>query len=207
MDTTRFLEFISKIEDPTIILLRQKEVIQWLFGDLSFLPAIEKKNKTTDEKKLKELEDQWGRAVMKGRRPNLSLHKQWTNKFGEYLTEEIYTLLGKKVTKPQKMEKFQPDYEVDDAIIEAKAETYYTSGTAGEKILGVPFKYADVPRLYGKPLKIMCLGGAEKACKEEYKNLSRVECSPEKQKFLDFYRENGIEYIGASDILKRFTGM
>ena len=97
METTKFLEFVSKIEDTKIVLLRQKEVIQWLFGDLSFLPAIEKKNKTNDEAKYKILEDKWGQAMLKIRRPDLKLDKQWTNKFGEHICEEIYSLLGKVV--------------------------------------------------------------------------------------------------------------
>ena len=40
---SKFSEYISKIENSNIILLRQPSVIQWLFGDLSFLPEIEKK--------------------------------------------------------------------------------------------------------------------------------------------------------------------
>ena len=75
MDTTKFLEFVSKIEDTNIVLLRQKEVIQWLFGDLSFLPTIEKKNKTNDVAKYKVLEDKWGQATLKIRRPDLKLWK------------------------------------------------------------------------------------------------------------------------------------
>jgi hypothetical protein len=204
-DITKFIEFVSKNEDPTIVLLRQKEVVQWLFGDLSFLPAIDKKNKTTDEEKLKVLEDDWGQAIMKERRPDLKLDKQWTNRFGEYICEEIYTLLGKVVTKPVKKEHYQPDLEVDDAILEAKAQTFYTSGTAGEKILGSPFKYAEIPELYGKPLKILCMGGAEKVCRESYGNLPGSRCSAQKKKFIDFFCENGIEYIGASDILRSLS--
>jgi hypothetical protein len=204
-DITKFIEFVSKNEDPTIVLLRQKEVVQWLFGDLSFLPAIDKKNKTTDEEKLKVLEDDWGQAIMKERRPDLKLDKQWTNRFGEYICEEIYTLLGKVVTKPVKKEHYQPDLEVDDAILEAKAQTFYTSGTAGEKILGSPFKYAEIPELYSKPLKIICMGGAEKVCRESYGNLPGARCSAQKKKFIDFFRENGIEYIGASDILRSLS--
>jgi hypothetical protein len=204
-DTTKFIEFVSKNEVLTIVLLRQKEVVQWLFGDLSFLPAIDKKNKTTDEEKLKVLEDDWGQAIMKERRPDLKLDKQWTNRFGEYICEEIYTLLGKVVTKPVKKEHYQPDLEVDDAILEAKAQTFYTSGTAGEKILGSPFKYAEIPELYSKPLKIICMGGAEKVCRESYGNLPGARCSAQKKKFIDFFRENGIEYIGASDILRSLS--
>lgn len=185
-----------------IVLLRQKQVIQWLFGDLSFLPEIQKKNKTTDEKIYKVLEDKWGQDMLRIRRPDLKLDKQWTNKFGEHLCEEIFMLLGKQVSKPVNKQHYQPDAEVDDAILEAKAQTFFTSGTAGEKILGSPFKYADVPQLYGKPLKILCIGGAEKVCRESYGNLPGEKSSAQKQKILECFREIGIEYIGATDILK-----
>jgi len=186
--------------DPRIVLLRKKEVVQWLYGDTSFLPVIVKKNKTNDTKQYKELEDVWGRSMVKLRRPDLKLDKQWTTKFGEHLCEEIYLLLGKECTKPVKKNRHQPDQEVVDQIVEVKTETYYTTGTAGEKILGCPFKYAEVPFLYGKPLTILCLGGAEKACREEYGNLGS-QTSPQKKKFLEFFKENQIEYIGATDLL------
>jgi len=205
METGRFVEFISKNEDSNIVLLRQPEVVQWLFGDLSFLPTIEKKNKTADEAKYKVLEDEWGRAMLKIRRPDLRLDKQWTNKFGEHLCEEFYSLLGKVVTKPEKKEHYQPDLEVDNAIIEAKAGTFHTGGTAGEKILGCPFKYAEIPDLYGKPLKIICMGGAEKICRESYGNLPGAKSSVQKEKFLEFFRKNQIEYVGASDILRSLS--
>jgi hypothetical protein len=189
-----------------IVLLRQKQVIQWLFGDLSFLPEIQKKNKTTDEKIYKVLEDKWGQDMLRIRRPDLKLDKQWTNKFGEHLCEEIFTLLGKQVSKPVNKQHYQPDAEVDDAILEAKAQTFFTSGTAGEKILGSPFKYADVPLLYGKPLKILCMGGSEKVCRESYGNLPGEKTSAQKQKILECFRAIGIEYIGATDILKSLVG-
>jgi hypothetical protein len=186
--------------DQRIVLLRHKDVVQWLYGDLSFLPPIVKKNKTNDTKEYKVLEDVWGREKVKLRRPDLKLDKQWTTKFGEHLCEEIYILLGKECSKPLKKEHFQPDQEVVDQIVEVKTETYYTTGTAGEKILGCPFKYAEVPILYGKPLRILCLGGAEKACREEYGNLGD-KGSPQKKKFLEFFKENQIEYVGATDLL------
>ena len=195
-------DFIATNTDIRIILLRKKEVIMWLFGDLSFLPPIEKKNKTVDEAKYKVLEDKWGQEMLKTRRPDLKLDKQWTNKFGEHICEEIYLLIGKEGFKPVKKEHYQPDYEVDNAIVEAKAQTFHTGGTAGEKILGCPFKYAEIPDLYSKPLKILCMGGAEKICREQYGNLMGDKCSQQKKRFLDFFKENRIEYIGATDILK-----
>ncbi|NBP66401.1 MAG: hypothetical protein EBU66_17365 [Bacteroidetes bacterium] len=202
MDITRIQEEIARNTNPNIKLLREKEVIQWLNGDLSFLPPIEKKNKTSDEAKLKVLEDKWGQQMLRKRRPDLKLDKQWTNKFGEHICEELYMLQNKVVSKPVKKEHFQPDSEIDVAILEAKAGTFFTSGTAGEKILGCPFKYAEIPELYSKPLKIVCMGGAEKVCRESYGNLPGTKCSAQKKKFLDFFRENKIEYIAASDILR-----
>jgi hypothetical protein len=49
------------------------------------------------------------------------------------------------------------------------------------------------------------MGGAEKVCRESYGNLPGKKCSIQKKKFLDFFRENRIEYIGASDILKSLS--
>jgi len=202
MDITRIQEVIARNTNSNIKLIREKEVIQWLNGDLSFLPPIDKKNKKSDATKLKALEDKWGQEMLRKRRPDLKLDKQWTNKFGEHICEELYMLQGKVVSKPVKKEHFQPDSEIDIAILEAKAGTFFTSGTAGEKILGCPFKYAEIPELYSKPLKIVCMGGAEKVCRESYGNLPGIKCSAQKKKFLDFFRENKIEYIAASDILR-----
>ena len=57
-----------------------------------------------------------------------------------------------------------------------------------------------VPHLYSKPLKIVCIGGAEKVCREEYGNLG--ETSQQKKKFIDFFKENMIEYVGATQLLQ-----
>ena len=51
------LEVIKKNTDSRIILMREREVIMWLCGDLSFLPKINKKNKTTDDPQYKVLEE------------------------------------------------------------------------------------------------------------------------------------------------------
>lgn len=198
----KICEHIASIDNDNIRILRYKEVIQWIFGDLSFLPDIIEKNKKHDNQQYKILEDIWGQKILKNIRPDLKLDKQWTNLFGEYICKEMHILLDKIVKKPVKKENKQPDWEIDDAILEVKTQTFFTSGTAGEKILGCPFKYADIPELYGKPLKIICIGGAEKCSRESYGNLSGAKCTRQKQIFLNFFRDNQIEYIGASDILK-----
>ena len=200
METTIFLKFVSTITDPSIVLLRQRTVVQWLFGDRSFLEQIR-----YNGDKLKDIEDGWGREILKKRRMDLDLDKQWTGKFGEHICEELYLLLGKSTSSPHAKHGYKPDLETDDAVLEVKTQTFYTTGTAGEKILGCPFKYSEVPDLWGKPLKIICLGGAEDICRRQYGNLPGEKCSPQKKKFLDFFRENRIEYIGASDILRSFS--
>ena len=108
---------------------------------------MKKKNKTADKATLKVLEDKWGQNILKKRRPDLKLDKQWTNKFGEHLCEEICIIKGKEYNKPINKNHYEPDLEIDEYIIEAKTQTFYTEGTAGEKILGCPFKYAEVPCL------------------------------------------------------------
>lgn len=200
----QIIEYIQGKNIENIVLLKNREVIQWLFNDLSFLPQIEEVNKGRHSLQKKALEDKWGQEILKVRRPDLKLDKQWTNKFGEHLCEELYILLGNIPKKPETKNSYAPDLEIDAAIIEAKTQTYFTKGTAGEKILGCPFKYSEVPDLYDKPLKIVCIGGAEKICKEQYGNLDGPKCSPQKKKFLEFFKINRIEYIAATDILKSF---
>jgi hypothetical protein len=182
----------------------------WLYGDLSFLPTpttnplptphTPTKTKPKPQTK-KPLEDTWGQTTLKLRRPDLKLDKQWTNKFGEHICEEILLLYNHTVSKPKNINHFQPDLQTETTIWEAKTGTYFTPGTAGEKILGSPFKYADIPTLYEKPLKILCMGGAEQLCRNQYGNLPGSKCTPQKQKFLDFFKDNQIEFVAASDML------
>ena len=199
--------YIQAHPNPNISLLRQKQVLQWLFDDISFLPPIENKNKTHDESQYKIHEDNWGRAMLKLRRPDLKVDKQWTGRFGEYICEEILLLHGKTVTKPPNKNNYQPDLEDETAIWEAKTETYFTSGTAGEKILGCPYKYADVPELYGKPLHILCIGGAEKSCKTQYGIFEGPKSTPKKKEFLAFYEKQKITYKTATSMLKQCAGL
>ena len=189
----KVIQQVSRNNDIRIKLLRKDEVVMWLFNDLSFLSGT--------RQQLKQNEDKWGQTVLKEKRPDLKLDKQWTNKFGEHLSEEIFHLIGENVKTPVKKENFKPDLEIDDAIIECKAQTYYTTGTAGEKILGCPYKYRKIPLLYGKKLKIICLGGAEKICREQYGNLQGPKCNEIERKWLDFFKDNNIEFVGATDLL------
>lgn len=206
----QIVEYVLQRTDERIQLLRHREVIQWLYDDTSFLNSKDKQNENEEVPKqnyykdMKAQEDSWGRALMKTLRPDLGLKGQWTTCFGEQICKEIAILLGQNPRKPVKMNRFQPDIETDDAIWEVKTQTYYTTGTAGEKILGCPFKYADLPILYNKPLHIICIGGAEKVSSENYGNLLTSKTpSVQKKKFLDFFEECRIKYVACTDIFSR----
>lgn len=170
---------INKVKNLNLTLLINKDIIKWLYN-CEIIKNNTKYNKI--------IEDNWGRAIMKTRRPDLKLNKQWTNKLGEHLCEELFQLKDIIINKPQSKNGYIPDFETPNEIIEVKTGTYYTSGTASEKILGCPFKYCEVPQLYNKPLVIVCVGGAEYACKKQYKILYESSISQQKQKFIDFFQ-------------------
>ena len=113
-------------------------------------------NLFTDKKISNNLEKIWGNKMIGGKRTN-----QWTTKLGEYIVKRTLKLKGKNVWRPKSINGCRPDWETDDYIYEVKTRNWTTSGTAGEKVLGVPYKYSDVPRIYGKPLKIVCVAYQE----------------------------------------------
>jgi hypothetical protein len=193
-----------------LTLLKERTVLQWLCGDTSFLlgPLFEHntKNKTKDNEQCKKLEDEWGQSMLTHIRPDLKKSGQWTTVVGEQLHSELQTLLGQDYIKPHNLVGYQPDGETNNDIWEVKTQTYFTSGTAGEKILGVPFKYADVPMLYNKPLKIVCIGGAERDGREQYGILPGDRTSENRRKILDFWQnELNIEFIGATDLMQQIV--
>lgn len=194
----------SDIKDSRIILLRNKEIIKWLLNDLEFLEKLIPENTKKTPKILKEIEDKWGQDMLKLKRPDLKSSGQWTTCLGQHIVEEYYQLLNLVVKKPEKIKNLEPDWETDLEILEVKTGTYYTTGTAHEKILGTPFKYCNVPVLYKKPLKIFCLANAEFVCKNNYGNIEGPKCDEIKKEFLHFFKEKGITYIAFSDLLKKF---
>jgi len=189
----RLHNYISKNDNEDIVLLRNKNVIQWIYNDLTFL---ETEQKVT----AKIAENQWGKSMMKIKRPDMNINKQWTNRFGEYLCQELYEVFEYDITVPTKKKHFKPDLEIEDAIIEVKTGTYFTTGTAHEKILGCPFKYCEIPELYKKPLRIVCIGGAEKICRTQYGNIGQ-NCCETKKKYIRFFHENGIDFVALSDLI------
>lgn len=187
-------------------LLKNKEVIKWCFEGITENTTIN----TSDPKKLKEAnieEKLWGNSVMGTEKNN-----QWTTKLCEDLVEEALIFLGRKNVRKTiqkrgllRNKKYSPDLECDDFVYEVKGRNWTTTGTAGEKILGVPLKYGEVPELYSKPLQIILVGYQEYEAREGFQFgdlLDSKEQTKQLKDSLAFYKEHEIEYVGFTDILK-----
>jgi len=139
-------------------------------------------------------------------------NNQWTTKLCENLVEEAMNRLERKNVKKTtqksgliRTKKYSPDLECDDFVYEVKGRSWTTTGTAGEKILGVPMKYGEVPRVYEKPLQIVLVGYQEYEAREGFQFgdlLDSNEQTDELKESLAFHKERDIEYVGFTDILK-----
>jgi len=201
----KFIDTIKPLY-PNLKFLIQMEVIQWCMEDLSFLGIEEemqkikqgKKQGKTTKKELsnvqKKLEDIWGRKITKKR-------KNWTTSLSETLCEEIYTVMNEEIKRPKKPRKHlkKPDREIKDAIIEVKSGTYFTEGTAYDKIYSVPLLYVpDLPE-WNKKLIILVVAKAEKYCLEQ--GLLGENMVPSRKKYLDLFKQDKCEFVGFSDLL------
>jgi hypothetical protein len=187
--------------------LNNSEVIKWCYIGITDLTL---KN-TTDSKKLKkykELEDAWGNKIIQQEK-----NGQWTTLLCENLVMEALIKLGRKnVRKTQQMKssvrnkKYSPDLECDEYVYEVKGRNWSTSGTAGEKILGVPLKYGEIPSLYKKPLQIVLVGYQEYEAREGFAFGDLLDSNNQTKELHDslaFYKEHGIEYVAFTDILNK----
>ena len=137
----------------------------------------------------------WGSSMI-----NSINNKQWTTKLGEELVRDVLINRGKNPIRPVGRAHFRPDWETDEFIYEVKTRTWTTSGTAGEKVLGTPYKYADIPILYGKPLKIVCVAYQEHEFSSGNTRIFNTS-SPRQQQILEMWKNLGIEYMKFSDLV------
>jgi hypothetical protein len=149
-------------------MLKNTQVHAWLRGTF----------RTT-----KAQEDEWGRSLVK------TGSKMWTGMFGQLLIQELFP----DGWRPKCINGHQPDWETPEFIIEVKTQSWFTPGTAGEKILGVPIKYRNVPTLYGKPLRIVLFGRAESIWFDIKKDSAL-------ENITEFWKSMGIEYVKGSEL-------
>jgi hypothetical protein len=192
MTTKRLIALATKTDGTK--LLRQTTVVDWILDNTEFLKDAERR-----APELKRCEDVWGKTTMSDIL-NIKTKIQWTSLFGEHLCKEILLMQNKTVWRPTTKGGFRPDFETDDWIVEVKTGTWYTNGTAHEKILGTALKYRNIPELYKKKLLIVCIGRAER----EARKYGLFGSSDEKMEdFLQLIKGWNIEYIAATDLLNR----
>lgn len=187
-------------------LLENPKVIQWCYEAITPVSLMN----TESEKKLKVSKDEeqkWGNEVI-----GTAGGKQWTTILCQDLVMEALIKLGRKNVRQTtslksslRPKKYDPDLECDEYVYEVKGRSWSTPGTAGEKILGVPLKYGELPRLYSKPLKIVLVGYQEYEAKNKFAFgdlLDKGNQTIELKDSLKYFKEHNIEYVAFTDILK-----
>jgi hypothetical protein len=123
---------------------------------------------------------------------------QWTTCLGENLTKVVFqTVLNTKIWRPKKLQGFKPDWETDNFVIEVKSRNWTTPGTIGEKVLGTPYKYSKIPKLYGKPLLIVLVAYQEFECSGGKLNMFETKCEI-KNEIMNLYKRHNIFYFKSS---------
>lgn len=179
-------------------ILAKPNVVHWLCGKTNFLFPEGVSNVIRKERI--EREKKWGAHVLGKPIPD-KLH--WTGPFGEYIGYDLMKNWHGEVWKPQTIQGFNLDWETDHIIMEVKTGAHFVKGSIDEKILGTPFKYVDVPQIYGKPLWVLCVGRCERVCRDVYGNLPGMTQtkSHSKREVLSFFEERGIYFVGATELL------
>ena len=116
----------------------------------------------------------------------------------------VYTILKLRGENPRRVirkQGFEPDWETDNYIYEVKTSNWWVSGTAGEKVLGTFIKYQDIPKLYGKPLRIVCVAYQEYELTYGKTKYFGDNITDKTQKLLDLARAWDIEYIRFSELI------
>lgn len=208
---------LQKIDNDEVSLLKNLDVLKWIFFNASSSIASEIGNN------LQEKENRFFSRLLHDVKPTCLTLKslasyrdkgiipQWTTVFGQELVFEYLILKGYDgVQRNFAIEnndihtKHMVDLATSSDLYEVKTSTYFTAGTANEKIFGVPWKYSDVCRLSGKRrLYVVCVGDAELYC-QKWKLLckNKDEVSPEKTKLKSFFEnELNIHFVGFQTLL------
>jgi len=178
-----------------------KERIDWAITKPNIITknSIIKKNGETVKNQIdksKNDEKKWGNDMI-GQVNN----GQWTTLLGERLVYDVLVLLGENPRKPQPKGGFEPDWEGDNYMYEVKSSNWWVAGTAGEKVLGTFIKYQEIPVLYGKPLKIICVANQEYEFTHGKTKYFGENVTKKTQQILDLARSWNIEYVKFSEFI------
>jgi hypothetical protein len=171
-------------------------LVPYFNGNASVVIKTFDKNVTQLRKESKAKEAEWGNNII-GQNGN----GNWTTLVGEGLVYDVLKIRGENPRKPMKKGGYQPDWETDEYMYEVKTRNWTTTGTAGEKVLGVMYKYSDIPDLYGKPLKIVCVAFQEYELTNGPTKIFGDELSDRKKAYLELAKTQDIEYMKFSDLV------
>jgi hypothetical protein len=139
----------------------------------------------------------WGNSMI-----GQSNNGQWTTLLGEQLVYDVLKLKGENPRKVIKKKGFKPDWETNEYIYEVKTSNWWVSGTAGEKVLGTWIKYRDIPIIYGKPLRIVCVAYQEHELTYGKTKYFGNDVSDKTKQILSLAKSWNIEYIPFSELIK-----
>ena len=169
------------------------------------LDSLLNKSNNAKRKLANEIEKAWANEVIGG------TGGQWTTALCQDLVREALNLLERKhVRKGTAMrssvtsKQYAPDLECDDFVYEVKGRSWTMSGTAGEKILGVPLKYGEIPTIYHKPLRIVLVGYQEHEARHGFAFgdlLNPALQTAQLKETLQYFKDRDIEYVGFTDLL------
>jgi hypothetical protein len=189
---------IETVDNETVNTydMNLKERISWALTKPSNVIKKPDISIAQQKKELQEKEKKWGNDMI-GQINN----GQWTTLLGEKLVFDVLKARGENPRKVIRMDGFEPDWETDKYVYEVKTSNWWVSGTAGEKVYGTFIKYQNIPELYGKPLRIVCVAYQE----EELTNGKTIyfgeNITKKTQLILDIAKSWGIEYIRFSDLV------
>ena len=166
------------------MLLLKPCVLDWICGRGRWVGGC--------QPKYNRAEKEWALEILN------SKNKVWSSSLGELIVKNILELNGEKVWRPKTIEGCRPDWETEESIYEVKTRNWTTTGTVGEKILGVPYKYANVPQLYNKPLKIVLVGYQEYEATVKFNIFNPTK---QRQAQIDLWKTQGIEFLKCSELL------
>jgi hypothetical protein len=194
METTSMNNPIDSVNSDKVDKLKEK--CKWAYTKPEKIQKKEGKKISEQRKEQEHAEKEWGNNMI-----GQSNNGQWTTLLGEGLVRDILELRGENPRKPERKGGFEPDWETDDYMYEVKTSNWWVAGTAGEKVLGTWIKYQDIPSLYGKPLKIVCVANQEYELEYGKVKYFGDNVSEKTKKILELARTWEIEYMKFSDLI------
>lgn len=173
-----------------------KERLEWALNKPDIVVKTEGLTKKQQKLNLRNEEKKWGNDMILQQN-----NGQWTTLLGENLVRDVLELRGENPRKPVRKGGFEPDWETDDYIYEVKTSNWWVDGTAGEKVLGTFIKYQNIPELYGKPLKIVCVAKQEEELSNGKTRYFGTNITTKTQQLLDLAKQWNIEYVKFSDLI------